>query len=275
MYQTVPAIVAAQIERAEVHAWLDLYAAMPDSFREEYAAEILTLGNVVLTRCRPLPFIHFNSVLNLGVEAPATAADLDAATACYQQAGIPRFFIHHNPHCQPPALADWLTERGFRDEGTWDRIYRPPKAGDVSAPAVAGTMELVTGETAAEWAAFLDTIYGLPTAPWLLALVDRPGWRHALLRQDGQIAAVRSLYLHPDGWGWLGIEAPVPGLMAPSFAEDHAVADFLIREAQRAGAKAFVADIEAPSPTQDTPAYRNWAALGFTCPYARTHYGYG
>ena len=38
------------------------------------------------------------------------------------------------------------------------------------------------------------------------------------------------------------------------------------------GAQRFIADIEAPSDTQDTPAYRYFGRLGFSLPYVRTHY---
>jgi hypothetical protein len=38
------------------------------------------------------------------------------------------------------------------------------------------------------------------------------------------------------------------------------------------GATSFLADIEAPSDAMDTPAYPNFAHLGFRVPYARTHW---
>ena len=38
------------------------------------------------------------------------------------------------------------------------------------------------------------------------------------------------------------------------------------------GASGFVADVEAPSPSLDTPAYEDFGRLGFTRPYARIHY---
>ena len=40
------------------------------------------------------------------------------------------------------------------------------------------------------------------------------------------------------------------------------------------GARCFVADIEAPRQEMDTPAYRHFAALGFTKAYFHSHYGY-
>ena len=38
------------------------------------------------------------------------------------------------------------------------------------------------------------------------------------------------------------------------------------------GARSFLADIEAPSPELDTPAYATFARLGFRRPYVRTHF---
>jgi hypothetical protein len=38
------------------------------------------------------------------------------------------------------------------------------------------------------------------------------------------------------------------------------------------GVKLFVADIEKTSPQMDTPAYADFARLGFSRPYFRTNY---
>jgi hypothetical protein len=45
------------------------------------------------------------------------------------------------------------------------------------------------------------------------------------------------------------------------------VADGLVN-----GARSFLADIEAPSPGLDTPAYEYFARLGFRRPYVRLHW---
>jgi len=42
-----------------------------------------------------------------------------------------------------------------------------------------------------------------------------------------------------------------------------------------AGARRFIADIEAPSEAMDTPAYEHFGRLGFTRPYVRTHWALG
>ena len=46
----------------------------------------------------------------------------------------------------------------------------------------------------------------------------------------------------------------------------------MVRDGLARGARAFIADIEAPSPALDTPAYATFASLGFRRPYARTHW---
>lgn len=262
------------IEHAEVQAWLDMYAAIPAEFRERFNPEIIQVDGVTLTRCRAIPFSHFNAVLDLGVATPASERTLDAVLACYREAEIPRFTVLHNPHAEPAALPGWLETRGFSRRGSWERVYRP--AGEFAAPqpAVDGSVELVSEETGGEWAAFLVRLYGLPTGPWLERLAGRPGWTHAVLRREGRIVAARSLFAS-GGWGWLGVEAPVPGLMARSYADDHALTYALVREGLRLGVQRFAADIEAPSAARDTPAYANWQALGFAWPYLRTHFVYG
>ena len=263
-----------EIEHAEVQAWLDMYAAIPAEYRERFKPEIVQVDGVTVTRCRAIPFSHFNAVLDLGVAAPASERTLDAVLACYREAEIPRFTVLHNPYLQPPALREWLEARGLRPRGAWERVFRD--AGELTAPppVVDGTVELVSRGTGEEWAAFLVRLYGLPTGPWLAELVGRPGWTHAVLRREGRIVGARSLFAS-GGWGWLGVEAPVPGLMAPSYADDQALTYALVREGLRLGVERFAADIEAPSAARDTPAYANWKALGFEWPYLRTHFVYG
>lgn len=272
--ETITPEFAAELETGEVQAWLDIYAAMPAEFARQFQLEIIQHEGLVLTRCKPIPFVHFNCVKNFGVVTPATEALLDEVLTIYRKADIRHFAIYHNPHCQPAALPDWFAARGLQRRGGWERIYRShqPLSADL-IPAQAGfQVEKVTRTTALEWATFLDTLYGLPTTPWLLALVERPGWHHYLLRAGTKIVAVRTLYVDQSGFGWLGIEAPVPGIMAPSFDLDFQLCHTIVQDGQALGVRYFIADIEAPTPAMNTPAYRNFEALGFKRPYFRSHY---
>ncbi|WP_192178913.1 hypothetical protein [Mesorhizobium amorphae] len=264
------------IERAEVNAWRDLYAAAPADFAARQGLSIAEEADLVWTTCTTIPFIHFNCVKNLGVERPATESQLDALLAHYRAAGIARPWFYANPHAEPSALRCWLEARGLQRQSGWERIIRDatPLAIEPLFPTDGHSVERVTSATAGEWAGFIDSRYRLPTSPWLLALVGRPGWHHYMLRQDGAVVAVRSLFIGADGMAWSGIDAPVPGIMAPSFDLDALLGEAMVRDGIAAGAKLFVADIEAPHPDRDGPAYRNYARLGFKLAYFRSHYSY-
>ena len=72
---------------------------------------------------------------------------------------------------------------------------------------------------------------------------------------------------------WLGIDAPVPGIMAPSYELDFQICQAIIKDGTNLGAKCFIADIEAPSLEMDTAAYHNFKLLNFRRLYLSRNYG--
>ncbi|MFN8063115.1 MAG: hypothetical protein U0Q12_28440 [Vicinamibacterales bacterium] len=263
---------AVRIERPENDAWLDMYAAMPDTFRREFGADIVDIDGVLVTRCKALPFVHFNAALSLGLHAPATEQALDDVMDAYRRLDIRRFTVLHHEHCRPPELPQWLVMRGFEPRAGWDRVHRLAGPPLPDAPPSRGEIGFVTTADAGAWASFLVGMYRLPTEPWLRALVGRAGWTHAVLTRGGVIVAARSLFVNTSGEAWLGVEAPVPGIMAPSFDDDHVLIDALMREALRLGATTFTADVELPHDGRATPPYTRWRELGFGHAYRRTHF---
>lgn len=274
MNKSVSDELATQIEYAELYAFADMYRALPVSFAQKFGLKMQELGGVVVLMSTGIPFIHFNCVLGLGIGQPATESLLDHILAIYNQAGInnPAFF--HVPRCQPEQFASWLEARGLLARGGWERIYRGNEPLTTFVPPLpdGSVVEKVTGKTAESWANYLDAIYGMPTKPWLLATVGRAGYHHYMLKCGDKIKAVRSMVINPDGIAWWGIDAPVPGIMAPSFDLDLQLCQVMVQDGLQLGAKLFVADIEAPSPKKDTPAYTNFAQIGFKIPYFRTIY---
>jgi hypothetical protein len=125
-------------------------------------------------------------------------------------------------------LPDWYASRGLKAQGGWDRIFRDARPAPAAASIEGAAIERVTQATAVEWAGFIDGMYRLPTSPWLLALVGRPGWSHYTLKREGRIAAVRSMFMDENRMVWMGIEAPVPGIMAPSFDIDAAICSAMV-----------------------------------------------
>lgn len=273
--ETVSSEFATQIELADLNAWEDMYAAAPLDFTHQFHLEILRVGPTVLTRCTTIPFIHFNCVLNFGIAQPAAETLLDEILTLYHQAGVRQFALYHIPHAQPSALPEWFSARKLQPRGGWERIYRDGRAvtEHILKPQQGMVVEKVTSATAAEWASYIDGCYGLPTTPWLVALVERPGWHHYLVRRDTQIVAVRTMYVRA-GMAWFGIDAPVPGVMAPSYDLDAQLCQTMVKDGLTMGVRLFVADIEAPDTAMRTPAYQYFERLGFKRPYFRSHYSF-
>ena len=103
-------------------------------------------------------------------------------------------------------------------------------------------------------------------------LHGRTRWHQYVVREDGRLVGARGMYIARDGTAWLGMDGPVPGVHAEDYEPDALVCAAMVADGLARGAQRFIADIEAPSDTQDTPAYRYFGRLGFSLPYVRTHY---
>ncbi len=265
--------LAAAIERAEAVAWEDLYAAAPADWahRVDQGSEWVD-GTLVLRWAAP-GRRYFNRAIGLGVVAPAAEAVIDRILGRWEAAGIDMFLLQSMPHCRPEAYETWLRDRGLEPFDHQDRIVRDDRPLD-TVPVSGRVIEVeeVTAETADEWARFVQAVYSLDTGPWLQGLVGRPRWRQYIARKGGDIVAARSIFAGTDGTAWLGIDSPVPGLRTGDYEPDARICRRIVADGLAAGVQRFIADIEVPSDAMDTPAYVNFAALGFTRPYVRTHW---
>jgi hypothetical protein len=267
---------AAAIEAAEARAWADMYAAAPRAFAESAGVSNRTVAGALVMTWAATGRRYFSRAIGLGVVEPVSQIALDDVLAGYADAGIEMFLIPSQPHCQPREFEDWLRERGLEPFDVQDRVIRGGEPLDTNrAPATSGRdlqVERVTSASADEWAEFLQRVYRLDTGAWLQALIGRPGWSQYVVREGGEIVAARGMYLTPERVAWVGMDGPVPGLGTQDFDPDVVLWSTIVADGLAAGAQMFIADIEAPSPTLDSPAYHYFARLGFRRPYARTHW---
>jgi hypothetical protein len=214
---------------------------------------------------------YFSRAIGLGVAEPASGEAIDEILRGWDEAGISMFLLQSLPHCRPEDYEDLLRKRGLEPFDAQDRVVRDGSplepTGDRQLP-----VERVTAETADEWAEFLQRVYRLDTGPWLQHLIGRPGWHEYVAREDGEVVAARGMFVGQDGAAWLGMDAPVPGVMTDDYELDAALCAYSVADGLTRGATSFLADIELPSPELDTPAYGYFARLGFRRPYVRTHW---
>ncbi len=268
--------MAVRAERIDADNWIDDFAAAPAQVAAALGLVATRQGELAMVRSH-VPFSHFNMVLTLGCPAAVDQEAFDAIERFYAEGGAARHWVLVNQYSQPHDLGQRLVARGYAPDGAWERVVLQGAPVDRWA-AHANGCEVVTPSNAADWSSFLLGCYGMPPpiGEWLKALVGRKGWTHAIRREggrtDGKVVMARSLYQDGEGWAWLGIDAPVPGVMAPCFEDDQKVIATLLTDAAARGARAFVSDIELPSPTQDSEAYQRWGELGFSAVYRRELY---
>ena len=266
---------AAEIEAAEARAWRDLYAAAPPEWAAQAGHGTRDLDGTLVLHWAATGRRYFSRAIGLGVTAPATEAAVDAILACWRELGIEMFLLQSLPHCLPEAYDDWLRARGFAPFDAQDRVVRggqPASATRLARGDRELVVERVERASADEWSDFIQRIYGLDTGPWLPRLIGRPGWHQYAAREDGEIVAARGMFIGQDGSAWLGMDGPVPGVMTQDYEPDAALCAAIVEDGLARGARRFLADVEAPSQTQATPAYAYFSALGFTRPYVRTHW---
>lgn len=262
----------AESERADIAAWKDMYEAAPADFRQQYRlANVMVNGTLVLTSSG-LQLGHFNSAIGLAAGASVSEESIDQVLRAFELAGSAKYMIHVVPGPQSETVEGWLKARGLEPAaGAWGRVIRGDEALTAGDAATAGVHQ-IGSENAAEWAQFLDRVYRLPTAPWLMELVSRKGWHHMAMREAGALVAARSMFLDTDGRAWLGIDAPVPGIMTNRYDRDFALIAALVAKGLAEGARAFYTDIELPNADLAGPAYDGFRALGFRPSYLRRHY---
>jgi hypothetical protein len=266
---------AALFEAAEGRSWTDLYAAAPSSWAAGVGLGSREVGGAVVLHWAASGRRYFSRAIGLGMTTPASKEQLNEIVAIWDGMGIEMFLVQSLPHCRPESYEQWLGELGFEPFDAQDRVVRGGQPLDGGWPAPAAdelTVERVTGDTAEEWSDFLQRVYHLDTGPWLPNLIGRPGWHQYVARRNGEIVGARAMHIGPDGIAWLGMDSPVPGLSTQDCEPDRAICHQIVSDGLAAGARCFIADIEAPSPAFDTPAYDYFSSLGFTRPYVRTHY---
>ena len=266
---------AAAIEAAEARAWADLYAAAPAGWAAAAGLGAQELAGVLVLRWAATGRRYFSRSICLGVFEPSSRAAIEDVLDAYDRAGITMFLLQSLPHCRPAEYESWLREFGLEPFDAQDRVVRDDSPLAV-APTLAGDRELtperVKHGSCGEWVEFIERVYRLETGPWLPRLIGRVGWHQYVSREGGEIVAARGMHIGADGTAWLGMDGPVPGVTTDDYEPDAALCAFIVSDGLVRGARTFIADIEAASDEQSTPAYQSFGRLGFTRPYVRTHW---
>jgi GNAT superfamily N-acetyltransferase len=216
------------------------------------------LGGVTVMRTEAAPASPMlNQVVGLGVDEPATEAQVDAALAAIGDAVD--CYVAVAPEARPDTIPDWLAERGLEPGWGWMRFRR-----DVSPLSVSTTsLRLVpVGEREAlDFGRIVAAGYGLPEAvvPWA-AQAHALGWDCWLAVDGDEPAAAAGLYV-ADGVGYLGFAATLPGHRGKG--GQSALLARRIERAREVGCDVLVTETGERRDDLPSGSYRNILRAGF------------
>lgn len=260
--------LALRCENAELEAFRGYYAAFPRAAALALGAGAVPVAAALVAYAN-LDVLMFNIVLGLGVEAPASEADLDEALRVFALKRARRCMVPLAPCAQPRELACWLETRGFHRHDHWIRLVR-----DV-APLEPCPTRLDIGvfgrERSEEYGQLIGEGLGhpVPLAPMVSGVVEREGWHHFGAFDGSRLVAGAALFIHDDT-AWFGTAATCAshrGLGAHS-----ALIEARIDFARGAGCEWITVETAADTAEQPNPSTHNLRRLGFRDLYKRPNW---
>jgi GNAT superfamily N-acetyltransferase len=228
------------------------------AYRTAMAAHVDDLDGATTLRVPQAPESPMlNRIVGLGVDAPATEAQLDAAVAT--MTGL-RFYVTLSPAAQPGALPEWLRARGFRPGWGWMQFRRG--VDDVPEPRTALELVEVGEDGADDFARVVRIAYGLPAEvdPVVAAAVGSPGWTCWLALAGDEPAGAAALFVR-DGAGYLGYAGTAPDHRGKG--AQGALLSTRIRRAWDSGCDAVFTETGERRPDRPSNSYRNIVRSGF------------
>ncbi|HEU4629877.1 MAG TPA: GNAT family N-acetyltransferase [Gemmatimonadaceae bacterium] len=263
-----PALVRA-LERCEIDVWRDLYAAPPGDVAGAAGLRVDALDGAALFLAPAFDVLALNRLVGLGVEEPASEAQLDAALDAAARAGVRRLFVQVVPTAEPAALDDWLAARGLVPYNAWVRLARP--VAPVDDPPTPLRVAEIGPADAATFGRIAAGAFGWPALleRWTAASVGREGWRH-YLAYDGDEPVATGAFRLRGGEAWFGFAATVERHRGRG--AQGALLARRLRDAAAMGARRASLETAQPTPQRAAPSFRNVQRAGFATVYLRRNW---
>ncbi|MCM3629785.1 GNAT family N-acetyltransferase [Paenibacillus glycanilyticus] len=262
------------IEKVEQEAWFDLFAAAADSKVQNSSVSSMRLGTNIALADPGTPISEFNRVLGLGIEKPASEADLAQATTWMREHAAPSFALQIAPTALPSNLEKIIQANGFYRTGNgWAKYYRD--AAPAESHPMPSTLEvkLMLPQHAADFGHVVHAGFGLPESmiPWFSALVGRPKWSVYVAYESHVPVACGAMFIDKN-WAWFGIDATLPEYRGRG--AQNALIKQRITDGIAAGVIGFTAETGQPSEGEEdnNKSYCNYHRAAFKRLYIRPNY---
>ena len=198
-----------------------------------------------------------NRIVGLGIDQPATEADLEAALEVL--AGTTHY-VAVSPAARPPELAAWLEARGLERGWGWMQFQRSLE--DIPVPQSALELVEVDASSAPAFARVVRIAYDLPgeLEPVLASIVETP-WQGWLALVDDEPAAAGALFAEGEG-AYLGFAGTLPAHRGRG--AQGALLATRLRRARELGCRWVATETGEQRPDRPSSSYRNIVRAGFT-----------
>ncbi|KPK60391.1 MAG: hypothetical protein AMJ59_06680 [Gammaproteobacteria bacterium SG8_31] len=261
--------LAQRSERIEAEALSEFHRAASPALRDAMGLRLETIDGALVSVAARSANIVINRVIGLGMDSPATVAQLETIRRVYGRAGVERFFVHASAAAEPRPLAGFLEGEGLvRDRG-WMKFSR--RGNHVTEPAMNLVIREIGPEDATAFGRIAGQGFGLGEPAWdvLARLVGRPGWRIFMSFDGGAPAGVGALFVS-DGVGWTDWAAT-----DPAFRQKGSQSALLARRINAAvemGCSLLCTCTGEAVADEDQHSYRNILRAGFIQAGLRPNY---
>jgi hypothetical protein len=261
-----PDEVAYWLEIAEAHVYAGINEAHAD---DPLGPGVIAHGDARTFWMAGLDIGFFNRSIGLGIDRPATEADLDAAIGAFRDAGLSQYAVTVSPLARPAGLERWLQSRGFRRGRRLSKFWRDVEdLPDVPTPL---RIEAIGADRRDDFVRVGLTAFEMPEAVGTLfgAGVGSPGWTAYLAFDRDEPVGTAAMRIFGDvawfGYGSMLESQRGKGGQAALFARR-------LRDARDAGVTLCVTETGEELPDEPNPSSRNMLRVGFRLAYHRQNW---
>ncbi|RED56623.1 GNAT family N-acetyltransferase [Cohnella lupini] len=262
------------IEKVEREAWFDLFAAAPDDYVQSSKVSYTRLGTNIALANHGTPIAEFNRVLGLGMEEPASEAELEQAIAWMNEHASPSYALQIAPTARPNTIDKWIQANDLERVGNGlAKHYRNALPAENHPLPTTLEVKLMIPHHAVDFGHVVQGGFGLPVSviSWFSALVGRPKWKVYVAYDSHTPVACGAMFLD-NNWAWLGIDATLPEYRGRG--AQNALIKQRITDGIAAGVIGFTAETGQPPEGEEdkNKSYCNYLRSDFKRLYIRPNY---
>ena len=246
------------LERIELSAVLDFFAAAPPDVAHAFDLAVLDLDDVAAFSIGAYPkMLLFNRVL--GLESDTALREIErwfAARGC-------AFAVSLRPGAE---LEGALVERGYLRGSAHMKFRRAPEQVPVHQTSL--RIEQIREERAGEYGSVVAALFGLgsPLDRWFAVLCTRPGWACFGAFDGNRLVGTGTAHI-AGSHGWLGAAGTLQE--ARGRGVQSALLAARIAAAGEAGARVLATETADRLDGEAGPSFRNVARAGFEEAYVQ------